>query len=136
MRATGDNAILILKDCIVLGASGFPFTAGESSTISFHDNSVTCSGRESIARFSLLELIDISVTGPGTVTTGGGFVGGGFGVEGALEGIALAGVLNMLTMEKKDPYIRDIHNKFRRVASTLWRHGPCPIAYLSFPCFR
>lgn len=101
MTAVGDGPTLILKDCIVLGGSGFPFTPGQSCTVSFCDSVVICSSRDAIARFSLLELIDVSVTGPGTVTTGGGFIGGGFGVEGALEGIAIAGVLNMLTTKKK-----------------------------------
>jgi len=35
--------------------------------------------------------------GPGLIRKGGGFVGGGFGVTGAIEGTALAAVLNGLT---------------------------------------
>lgn len=35
--------------------------------------------------------------GPGLTKTGGGFIGGGFGVVGAAEGMAIAGVLNALT---------------------------------------
>jgi hypothetical protein len=43
------------------------------------------------------ELVGIAVGGPGRVTTGGGFVGGGFGIEGALEGIGVAAILNAVT---------------------------------------
>jgi len=40
---------------------------------------------------------DVEIGGPGLVKTGGGFVGGGFGVSGAIEGTAIAAVLNALT---------------------------------------
>jgi hypothetical protein len=40
---------------------------------------------------------DVEIGGPGLVKTGGGFVGGGFGVSGAVEGIAIAAVLNAMT---------------------------------------
>ena len=37
------------------------------------------------------------VGGPGKVTTGGGFIGGGLGVKGSAEGMLIAEVLNRLT---------------------------------------
>jgi hypothetical protein len=40
---------------------------------------------------------DVEIGGPGLVKTGDGFVGGGFGVSGAVEGMAIAAVLNTLT---------------------------------------
>ena len=46
-----------------------------------------------------VEVVDIG--GPGLVKSGGGFVGGGFGVAGAVEGMAIAGVLNALTTQTK-----------------------------------
>lgn len=39
----------------------------------------------------------VEIGGPGLVKTGGRFVGGGFGARGALEGMAIAAVLNSLT---------------------------------------
>jgi hypothetical protein len=42
-----------------------------------------------------VEVVDIG--GPGLVKSGGGFVGGGFGMTGAVEGMAVAAVLNALT---------------------------------------
>lgn len=43
------------------------------------------------------DVIAIQVTGPGTISSGGGFIGGGFGVEGAITGIAIGALLNKLT---------------------------------------
>jgi hypothetical protein len=40
---------------------------------------------------------DVEIGGPGLVKSGGGFVGGGFGAAGAVEGMAIAAVLNALT---------------------------------------
>jgi hypothetical protein len=44
-----------------------------------------------------VEVVDIG--GPGLVKSGGGFSGGGFGVAGAVEGTAIAAVLNILTAQ-------------------------------------
>lgn len=46
-----------------------------------------------------VEVVDIG--GPGLVKSGGDFVGGGFGVAGAVEGMAIATVLNALTTQTK-----------------------------------
>jgi len=43
------------------------------------------------------EVEDVEIGGPGLVKTGGGFIGGGFDVTGALEGMAIASVLNAPT---------------------------------------
>jgi Short C-terminal domain len=40
---------------------------------------------------------DVEIGGPGLVSSGGGFFGGGFGVAGAIEGMAIASVLNGLS---------------------------------------
>jgi hypothetical protein len=132
MTEIKDDTLLILKDCIVLGGSGFPFTPGQSSNISFCDGFVICRSRDSIAKFSFLEVIDVSVTGPGTVTTGGGFIGGGFGVEGALEGIAIAGVLNMLTTKKKIHTFVTLTTNFGELHLHYGAMDPAPLRiYLS-----
>ena len=52
------------------------------------------------AHVPFTDLVDVQVEG-GTATSGGGIMGGGFGVEGAAEGILVAGVLNALTTRKK-----------------------------------
>jgi hypothetical protein len=44
---------------------------------------------------------DLEFSGPGKVTTGGGFIGGGFGLSGAAKGMIAASVLNALTTKTK-----------------------------------
>jgi hypothetical protein len=43
----------------------------------------------------------IEIGGPGATKTGGGFLGGGFGIDGAAEGMLIASALNMLTTRAK-----------------------------------
>jgi hypothetical protein len=52
---------------------------------------------ELLAQVPYSEIEDVEIGGPGLVRTGGGFVGGGFGLQGAAEGMAIAAVLNALT---------------------------------------
>lgn len=49
------------------------------------------------ASIDIKEVVKIDISGPGTVTTNAGLVGGGFGFEGAVWGIAAASVINALT---------------------------------------
>ena len=93
--------IPVLAECVVIGSSGFPFAAGDVINLAFDGVTVSCRAAEQAALFSLVEVVEISITGPGSVTTGGGFLGGGFGFEGAMQGIAIASVLNMLTTKTK-----------------------------------
>lgn len=90
-----------LADCIVLGANGFPFAIGSKIRLSFDSTNVHCSSKVRTASFSLAELAELNISGPGSVTTGGGFIGGGFGVDSALEGIAVATALNFLSTKTK-----------------------------------
>lgn len=92
-----DTQAVPLNECTYLGGYGFPFAAGESIEVHFGSKGMVAVGKTRAARFSHLEVVELSISGPGRVSTGGGFVGGGFGVEGALEGIAVAGILNALT---------------------------------------
>jgi hypothetical protein len=50
-----------------------------------------------IVGFGYSEHFSLELSGPGRFKTGGNFVGGGFGLLGAAEGMALASVLNGLT---------------------------------------
>ncbi len=58
---------------------------------------VPCRHADVLAEVPYSEIEDVEIGGPGLVSTGGGFVGGGFGVQGAAEGMAIAAVLNALT---------------------------------------
>jgi len=50
-----------------------------------------------LAEVPYSQVEDVEIGGPGLVKTGGRFVGGGFGLTGAVEGMAIAAVLNTLT---------------------------------------
>lgn len=52
---------------------------------------------EVLAEVPYSQIEDVEIGGPGLVKSGGGFVGGGFGAAGAVEGMAIAAVLNTLT---------------------------------------
>ena len=47
--------------------------------------------------FPYADLLIIEIGGRGAMRSGGGFIGGGFGLEGTAEGMIVAGVLNSLT---------------------------------------
>lgn len=94
--------LLTLADCTVLAAPGFRLEPGDTAKLTFRRNVLTILARHDIQeRIYTPEICDIVISGPGTVTTGGGFMGGGFGIEGALGGMALASVMNALTTTTK-----------------------------------
>ncbi len=55
--------------------------------------------------YSDVDILEVTGTGTRTYTTGGGFMGGGFGLTGALEGMAIAGIFNALTRQSTE--VRD-----------------------------
>ncbi|WP_157119160.1 hypothetical protein [Azohydromonas lata] len=91
-----------LQGNIYLGGSGYPLVPGVSCDVTFSDQEIRVRALRG-ASFSipLIEVCSIEISGPGNVTKGGGFIGGGFGVDGALAGIALAGILNALTTKSE-----------------------------------
>jgi hypothetical protein len=56
--------------------------------------------QHALAEVLYADVEDVEIGGPGMVQTGGAFIGGGFGLSGALEGMAIASVLNALTTRK------------------------------------
>ena len=85
----------------MLGGAGLGFSDGEAISAEFSQQGVHISAADgTAAELALPEVAELLISGPGTVVKGGGFVGGGFGVAGALEGIGLAAVLNALTTSK------------------------------------
>ena len=95
------TSAVVLKECVVLGGSGFPFSPGRKVDLFVGGGKLLFRGENRSASVDYLEVADILISGPGAVTTGGGFVGGGFGVEGAIEGVAIATVLNALSTRTK-----------------------------------
>jgi hypothetical protein len=56
---------------------------------------------EPVAELDYANMFELELGGPGAIKSGGGFVGGGFGLEGAVEGMAIASALNALTTRHK-----------------------------------
>jgi hypothetical protein len=97
------RSVAYLRPVVLLGGYA-PDTAriviGESYDVRFlEDRLAIYPARSWEARTEVpySEVEDVEIGGPGLVTSGGGFAGGGFGAVGALEGMAIASVLNALT---------------------------------------
>ena len=92
----------VLNPCVCLGGSGYDFVAGDTMRLEFTDASMSVIASDGAkATIHYLEVVDIQIAGPGKVSSGGGFIGGGFGVTGAIEGMAVAAILNGLTSKSK-----------------------------------
>ncbi|MGC3962356.1 MAG: hypothetical protein QM803_03260 [Rhodocyclaceae bacterium] len=93
---------IVLAGCAYLGGCSYPLAHGDRTELCFGDTALSIRLSDG-ASFSIpyFELASIDISGPGAITTGGGFRGGGFGIEGALEGMAIATVLNALSTKTK-----------------------------------
>lgn len=91
-----------LTGCAYLGGCNYPIAVGDSAALCFGEIELLVQLDDGTS-FTLpyIELAGMDISGPGTLTSGGGFTGGGFGVAGALEGMAVAGILNALTTKSK-----------------------------------
>ena len=72
--------------CQALGGFGWPLTPGQQYELGYDANGVSIyeiRGSEAVLALSYVELLAVDIGGPGASTTGGGFAGGGFGLEGA-----------------------------------------------------
>lgn len=88
--------------CTVLGGFGHAFAPDETVELVFGESSFQIrAGARVTEEVFYIELVDLEISGPGTVAKGGGFIGGGFGVGGALEGMGTAAILNALTTRFK-----------------------------------
>lgn len=88
--------------CTVLGGFGHAVVPNETVDLLFREKSFEIrAGDRTSEEIFYLELVELEISGPGTVARGGGFIGGGFGIGGAIEGIAIAGILNALTTRYK-----------------------------------
>jgi len=98
LLATGEHWRRELLDCTVLGGYGYPIPVGEPLTVSFDPTGVRFApDQQHDVAIPMADLTGIEIGGPGKVTEGGGFFGGGFGLQGAATGMAIAGILNALS---------------------------------------
>ena len=88
----------------VLGGCGLPLYIGSEVVLRFGhaalDVHAAGDGRM-VCQIPAGQLTAIEVGGPGRISTGGGFVGGGFGLSGFLEGAAVASILNAVTTKSQ-----------------------------------
>jgi hypothetical protein len=108
--------LVLLTDCTVLGGYGHGLDAGLNVGLSFRNEEVALvmpTGEE--MKFQYAEIESLSVGGPGLIRSGGRFLGGGFGVAGAAEGIAASAVLNALTSHSHITTVLDLQAKDRQV---------------------
>jgi hypothetical protein len=101
-RELNASSLGILGEVALLGGYGPPgaLTVGQRYDVRFLDNGLVacwCGRAEVLLQVPYGEVEDVEIGGPGLVRTGGRFYGGGFGAVGALEGMAVAAVLNALT---------------------------------------
>jgi hypothetical protein len=92
--------LLSLYGCVFLGGHGVTLEQGRAHHFAFRDSALVIADADSVeTRYetSYERLRELELGGPGAVTSGGGFIGGGFGAEGAVEGMAVAAVLNAVT---------------------------------------
>jgi hypothetical protein len=95
------RGMCVVPDCTYLGGSGTELTPGEVYDVTYRGDRIGilplggASIRHTILKVETLQ--ELQVGGPGPVTTGGGFIGGGTGLVGAVEGAAIASTLNTLT---------------------------------------
>lgn len=100
------EALHLLPSLVILGGSGYgsEVSPGDAVDVYFTRKGlcVTQPGSAS-PRFDrpYNDMRDIEFSGPGRVTKGGGFFGGGFGLTAAAEGMIVASVLNSLTTRTK-----------------------------------
>lgn len=94
-----DEQTIWLCGCTILGGSGFSLPTGEEVDICFGHSLLVVQTQVNDRReaISYPEIVSVTITGPGRITSGGGFIGGGFGIGGALKGMVLASVLETLT---------------------------------------
>ena len=96
------RSIVSLRELVYLGGHvpESPITAGERCDVRFvEDRLVVFASRRAdvLAEVPYSQVEDVEIGGPGLVRSGGGFGGGGFGLGGAIEGMAIAAVLNAMT---------------------------------------
>ena len=101
----------VVIDCVFLGGASIPLKVYEKSAIYVSKYGFFIGQPDAKVWSHTFEgLHGIQISGEGLYQTGGGWVGGGFGVAGALKGAAFATVMNALTTRtNNDCYFRFVY---------------------------
>lgn len=86
-------------EVVILGGAGWENAKDSECMFSMDATSIYMSDLKTLidTTININDLREIEISGPGKVTTNAGVLGGGFGAEGALKGMAIATVINILT---------------------------------------
>jgi Short C-terminal domain len=93
---TPDKDRRTLYHLTLAASGGSSLATGSECTVVFAVEGVRITSRGQVENVAYDQIIALEVGG-GTTRSGGGFIGGGFGVTGAVEGMLAASVLNSLT---------------------------------------
>lgn len=95
-----DNRYLL--GCAVVGGFGHDILAGARVNLLCREREIAIvTGGDEVAAAAYEDVNLLEVGGRGEMRSGGGFIGGGFGLSGAAEGMLVASVLNSLTSKTK-----------------------------------
>lgn len=106
---TSQESVLI--ETVYLGGIGLPLSTYQKTSLMVNPKGFSISqAAGTIWTKSFDELVGIQITGEGLYQTGGGWIGGGFGISGALKGAAFASIMNSLTTRThNDCYFRFVY---------------------------
>ena len=107
VRAQGLGSHLLVVEGLAVAASHLPVLEGRPCRIYFDPEAVVVVPDrvledDQVTTIPYDEVTSLQIGGRGVLnsTTGGGWIGGGFGPTGSLEGIAFASIMNALTTRK------------------------------------
>jgi hypothetical protein len=95
-----------LANCVLLGGHGYGEALQPGGRLDLYFTAeglwATQKGWSTpVIKSPYSDAIAIDFDGPGRITKGGGFIGGGFGLKGAAEGMAIAAILNGITTKSE-----------------------------------
>jgi hypothetical protein len=96
-REIHNSAPTVVIKCSVLGGTNAQLKQGASCTASFNGTVLQIKSDLRSFELPLAQLVSLDIDGPGRVESGGGIIGGGLGVQGALVGMGIAALANTLT---------------------------------------
>lgn len=95
-------------------ASTHPGTIDGTPIVIGHDSEsihIGLASTKNFIRIEISDLIQINISGPGTVTSNAGVTGGGFGIEGFVKGALVAAAINALTTQSTTTTLMQIITK-------------------------
>ena len=86
-----------------VGGSGYPLSQGQQVNFGINESSIIIikiKDTMDVLEIPFEEVSEVEISGPGTVATNAGIVGGGFGLEGFIKGAVAAAIINAATTRK------------------------------------